>query len=173
MVARGEGGNAIGDLGQGTQHILRSVSKTLLALHAGQLAARGQLDVDSPVTRYVPEARGTGFDGASVRQLLDMRVGLDFAEDYLAQHPWFGGAQFSTADIMMVFPLNFAMQLNIVDKNQFPRINAWKAKIEARPAYQRMIAKARPKGMIGNLAPLPKHAPPGPRPGAAAAQPKR
>jgi len=95
--------------------------------------------------------------------LVDSEQVVQFAEDYLGQHPWFGGAEFSSADIMMVFPLNFAMQLNIVDKNQFPKINAWKAKIEARPAYQRMIAKARPKGMQGNLPALPKHAPPGPR----------
>jgi CubicO group peptidase (beta-lactamase class C family) len=65
-------------------HILMSVSKSLLGLLAGRLAARGQLDVDAAVTRYVPEARGTGFDGARVRQLLDMRSGLDFVEDYLA-----------------------------------------------------------------------------------------
>jgi CubicO group peptidase (beta-lactamase class C family) len=68
----------------GSPHILMSVSKSLLGLLAGRLAARGQLDVDAAVTRYIPEARGTGFEGASVRQLLDMRTGLDFAEDYLA-----------------------------------------------------------------------------------------
>src|SRR5688572_11874893 len=57
----------------GSRHILMSVSKSLLGLLAGRLAARGQLDVDAAVTRYIPEARGSGFDGASVRQLLDMR----------------------------------------------------------------------------------------------------
>jgi hypothetical protein len=82
---------------------------------------------------------------------------MQFAEDYLGKHPYFGGAEFSAADIMMVFPLNFGMALNIVDKTRFPNINAWKAKMEARPAYQRMLAKARPDGMIGNLPALPKH----------------
>ena len=96
-------------------------------------------------------------------RLVDSEQVVQFAEDYLGKHPWFGGAQFSTADIMMAFPLNFAMQLNIVDKTQIPNVNAWKAKIEARPAYQRMLAKARPRGMVGNLPALPKHAPPGPR----------
>ena len=83
-------------------------------------------------------------------RLVDSEAEVQFAEDYLAKHPWFGGDEFSAADIMMVFPLNFAMQLNIVDKTQFPKINAWKAKIEQRPAYQRMLAKARPDGMIGS-----------------------
>jgi glutathione S-transferase len=64
---------------------------------------------------------------------------------------------------MMLFPLNFAMQLNIVDKDRFPNIAAWRTRIEARPAYQRMLAKARPRGMVGMLPALPRHAPPGPR----------
>src|SRR6185295_778280 len=102
-------------------------------------------------------------------RLVDSEAEVQFAEDFLGKHPWFGGAEFTAADIMMVFPLNFAMQLNIVDKNQFPNINAWKAKIEARPAYQAMLAKARPDGMVGALTPLPQHAPSGPRPPAPAA----
>lgn len=97
--------------------------------------------------------------------LVDSEAEVQFAEDYLAKHPWFGGAEFSAADIMMVFPLNFAMALNIVDKTKFPKINAWKAKIEQRPAYQRMLAKARPDGLIGSPPALPVHAPSGPRPG--------
>jgi len=96
-------------------------------------------------------------------RLVDSEAEYQFAEDYLAKHPWFGGAEFSAADIMMVFPLNFGMALNVVDKEQFPNINAWKAKIEQRPAYQRMLAKARPDGMVGALPALPKHAPSGPR----------
>ncbi len=91
-------------------------------------------------------------------RLVDSEAEVQFAEDYLAKHPWFGGAEFSAADIMMVFPLNFAMQLNIVNKDKFPKINAWRAKIEARPGYQRMLAKARPDGMIGSLPVLPKNA---------------
>ena len=98
-------------------------------------------------------------------RLVDSEAEYQFAEDYLAKHPWFGGDEFSAADIMMVFPLNFGMALNVVDKAQFPHINAWKAKIEARPAYQRMLAKARPDGMVGALPALPAHAPSGPRPG--------
>jgi glutathione S-transferase len=101
-------------------------------------------------------------------RLVDSEAEYQFAEDYLAKHPWFGGDEFSAADIMMVFPLNFGMALNVVDKTQFPKINAWKAKIEARPAYQRMLAKARPDGMVGALPALPAHAPSGPRPAPAA-----
>ena len=65
-------------------HILMSVSKSLLGLLAGILAARGALDPDRPVTDVVPEVSGTAYEGATVRHLLDMRAGIDFDEDYLA-----------------------------------------------------------------------------------------
>ena len=64
-------------------HILMSVSKSLLGLLAGILAARGALDPDRPVTDVVPEVSGTAYEGATVRHLLDMRAGIDFDEDYL------------------------------------------------------------------------------------------
>lgn len=96
-------------------------------------------------------------------RMVDSEATVQYAENYLTKHPWFGGAQFSAADIMMVFPLNVATSLNLVDAAQFPQVAAWKKKIEARPAYQRMLKAARPDGMIGRLPPLPAHAPPGPR----------
>lgn len=96
-------------------------------------------------------------------RLVDSEATVQYAENYLAKHAWFGGADFSSADIMMMFPLNVATGLNIVDETQFPNVAAWKKKAEARPAYQRMLKAARPDGMIGNLPRLPKHAPSGPR----------
>jgi CubicO group peptidase (beta-lactamase class C family) len=66
-------------------HIWMSVSKSVLGLVAGIVAARGQLDVNAPIAAYVPEVKGTAFDGATVRHALDMRVGLKFDEDYLAR----------------------------------------------------------------------------------------
>jgi len=71
-------------MGPATPHILMSVSKSMLGLLAGVLAERGVLDLEAPVQEYVPELKGSAFYDASVRQLLDMRSGLDFDEDYLA-----------------------------------------------------------------------------------------
>lgn len=96
--------------------------------------------------------------------LVDSEATVQFAENYLEDNKWFGGEEFSAADIMMMFPLNVATSLNIVDEDKFPNIAAWKINAEARPAYQRMLAKARPDGLIGALPKLPKHAPSGPRP---------
>jgi CubicO group peptidase (beta-lactamase class C family) len=63
-------------------HIIFSVSKSVAGLLAGCLAGRGLLTLDAPVTMYVPEVAGSGFDGAAVRDLLDMTVNLRFNEDY-------------------------------------------------------------------------------------------
>jgi CubicO group peptidase (beta-lactamase class C family) len=63
-------------------HLLMSVSKSITGLVAGALAGTGALDVTSPVESLVPELDGTSFTGATVQQLLDMRAGTRFREDY-------------------------------------------------------------------------------------------
>jgi CubicO group peptidase (beta-lactamase class C family) len=65
-----------------TPHLLMSVSKSVVATVAGVLASRGALDVSAAVASVVPELAGTSFDGATVQQLLDMRTGTRFNEDY-------------------------------------------------------------------------------------------
>ena len=67
-----------------TPHILMSVTKSMLGLLAGVLAARGMLNVDRLVTDILPELKETAYRGATVRNLLDMRAGIAFDEDYLA-----------------------------------------------------------------------------------------
>jgi CubicO group peptidase (beta-lactamase class C family) len=64
-----------------TPHLLMSVSKSIVGAVAGALAGRGLLDVGAQVTDIVPEL-GATFAGASVRDLLDMRAGTRFNEDY-------------------------------------------------------------------------------------------
>jgi CubicO group peptidase (beta-lactamase class C family) len=67
-----------------TPHILMSVSKSMLGLLVGELVASGTLHPDQEVTHFVPEVKDTAYRGASIRQLLDMRAGIAFVEDYLA-----------------------------------------------------------------------------------------
>jgi len=66
-----------------TSHLLMSVSKSLVGMVVGALHTDGVLDVDSQLTTYVPALAGSGYDGATVRHLLDMRSGIAFSEDYL------------------------------------------------------------------------------------------
>ncbi len=65
-------------------HIIFSVSKSLLGLVAGVLVGRGILDVEALVTDYLPELAQTAYAGATIRQALDMQVGVLFDENYLA-----------------------------------------------------------------------------------------
>ena len=65
-------------------HILMSVSKSLLGLLTGVLVGRKDLDPDRLVTDILPEVARTAYRGATIRHLLDMRVGIAFDEDYLA-----------------------------------------------------------------------------------------
>jgi CubicO group peptidase (beta-lactamase class C family) len=64
------------------RHLLMSVSKSVLGVLAGIVVGQGRLDPDAPVTSYVPELKGSAYDGATVRNLLDMTVGMEFDEDY-------------------------------------------------------------------------------------------
>ncbi len=65
-----------------TTHLLMSVSKSITSTVAGIQAGRGALDVNGFVTSYIPELRGTSFEGATVQHLLDMRAGTRFNEEY-------------------------------------------------------------------------------------------
>jgi CubicO group peptidase (beta-lactamase class C family) len=70
-------------------HILFSVSKSVTGALAGVLVAEGMLDVDTPVSNYIADADGSAFEDCSVRHMLDMQVGLDFAEVYTGQNAQF------------------------------------------------------------------------------------
>jgi glutathione S-transferase len=62
-------------------------------------------------------------------------VHLDYVEAELAQRPWFAGADFTAADVMMSFPLEAAVSRANATEGR-PHIAAWIEKIHTRPAYQ-------------------------------------
>jgi CubicO group peptidase (beta-lactamase class C family) len=68
----------------GSRHLLMSVSKSIVGCVAGVLVEQGRLDPEAQVTGYVPEVGESGYGGATVRNLLDMRTGVAFRETYTA-----------------------------------------------------------------------------------------
>jgi CubicO group peptidase (beta-lactamase class C family) len=64
------------------RHLLMSVSKSVLGVLAGIIIEEGRLDPNALVTSYIPELKGSAYEGASVRNLLDMSIGMEFDEDY-------------------------------------------------------------------------------------------
>jgi len=65
------------------QHISMSVTKSFFGTLGAMLVAEGKLDENAPVTRYVPELKDSAFGDATIRQVLDMRTGLKYSENYL------------------------------------------------------------------------------------------
>lgn len=63
-------------------HILMSVTKSFVGLLAQWLVHEGALDETAPVTRYLPEMAGTAYDDARVRDVMDMRIGVRYSENY-------------------------------------------------------------------------------------------
>lgn len=65
-----------------SRHILFSASKSVTSVVAGILHDDGLIDFDQLVPHYVPELKSSAYGDARVRDVLDMRVSLDFEEVY-------------------------------------------------------------------------------------------
>jgi len=63
-----------------------SVAKSYLSALVGVLLDEGAIaSLDVPVTQYAPRLIGGAYDGATLRQVLNMASGVTFDEDYLDQ----------------------------------------------------------------------------------------
>ncbi len=63
-------------------HLLMSVTKSFTGSLTGILVEHGLLSPDDSVIDIMPEVKGSAYDGARVRHVLDMSVGMDYDEDY-------------------------------------------------------------------------------------------
>ena len=63
-------------------HLLMSVSKSVTGSLTGILVERGLLSPDDLVVDIIPEVKGSAYDGARLRHVLDMTVGMEYDEDY-------------------------------------------------------------------------------------------
>lgn len=95
--------------------------------------------------RTVGKVLGTGVQKAWLNNQIATHAG--FIESHLAKTPWFAGENPSMADIQMSFPL-FAL-LSRGGTPSLPNIAAWKARVEARPAWQQAIEKGGPFSLPG------------------------
>jgi CubicO group peptidase (beta-lactamase class C family) len=69
-----------------SEHDLRiswSMAKSYLSALFGVLLEEGAIaSLEDPVTKYAPSLKGTAYDGASIRNVLQMSSGVVFNEDY-------------------------------------------------------------------------------------------
>ena len=67
------------------QHMLFSISKSIVSAVVGALTDAGLLSPGDLVTTRVPALSESGYVGATIRDLLDMRSGIKFSEEYLKE----------------------------------------------------------------------------------------
>lgn len=73
-----------------TPHMVMSVTKSFVGTIAAMLVHEGRLDPARTVAHYLPELAHSGFGDATVRQVLDMTVAIDYSEDYTDPGASFG-----------------------------------------------------------------------------------
>jgi len=68
---------------ESTRFIGWSMTKSLVSILIGCALQEGRIkSLDDPITQYLPELKGGGYDGASIRQIMQMRSGVDYEERY-------------------------------------------------------------------------------------------
>jgi glutathione S-transferase len=95
------------------------------------------------LVRHVARAVARGVKRAVVAPQLGLH--LAHMQAALVDAPWFAGETFSGADIMMSFPAQAAASLGLVPAGS--RLADWLARIEARDAWRRAIARGGPFAM--------------------------
>ena len=71
-----------GNMTATSPHNWFSVSKSLTGLTAAILAAEGKIDLQKPVTHYLPELKGSAWDGVIIQKVMNMEVNLQYDEAY-------------------------------------------------------------------------------------------
>lgn len=82
---------------------------------------------------------------AGIRVLARMKQMLSFVDAELAAGPYFVGAEFTAADIMMTFTFTTMRHFLDYDLAPYPNIVAFLQRIEGRPAFQKAMSLAGPK----------------------------
>jgi glutathione S-transferase len=79
------------------------------------------------------------------QQLIDPNLATStaFIEQHLSRHSWFAGEHLTLADFQMSFAVS-ALMSRADDAARCPKMAAYVARMAARPAYQRALAKGGP-----------------------------
>ena len=68
---------------ENSRHIIWSVSKSFLSALVGIALDEGLIDdINDPIIKYLKDFEGTGYEGVSIKNLLQMSSGIAFNEDY-------------------------------------------------------------------------------------------
>jgi glutathione S-transferase len=142
-----QGHRANGDnMGPFTMAFLGAVFKVTQALGMGD-----------KLTKLLPNSPIQAF-----KFLVGPRAIFDAIEQHLKRYPYFGGSQFTAADIMMHFPIRHSMLMCLIDLKDYPATLRWKNLVEWRAAFTRAEKACHPKGLnelglpVGSPNPFPQ-----------------
>ncbi|MDC3411617.1 beta-lactamase family protein [Gammaproteobacteria bacterium] len=66
-----------------SKHIAFSVTKSFVSALVGIALDEGLIDnIEDPITKYLPDFNGTGYEGVRIKDILQMSSGVDFNENY-------------------------------------------------------------------------------------------
>ena len=71
-----------GNMTETSPHNWFSVSKSLTGLTAAILAAEGKIDLQKPVTHYLPALKGSAWEDVIIQKVMNMEVNLQYDEAY-------------------------------------------------------------------------------------------
>lgn len=95
--------------------------------------------------RSLGKVLGQGVQKAYLNKQLETHA--RYLESCLAQNSWFAGDRLSMADVQMSFPVMALLARGGI--NDLPHLQAWKKKVEMRPAWQRAIQQGGPFELPG------------------------
>lgn len=136
-------------------------------LHFAEGTALAKISVDITerrLTKLLTDAGGKPPPKPDIPGLASTRTGsqrvLHYANNTLAERPYFAGDAFTAADIMMHFPLKLGapaaagidFTIRTIQSSDgphwdaFPHVKRWLKSVTARPAYQRAMRTTMPAG---------------------------
>lgn len=98
-----------------TRFIGWSMTKSITSVLVGAALEDGLVkSLDDPVTDYLPELKGGGYDGVSIRHVLEMRSGVDYQERYDFENP--GDAARNHIDALVKNAARFADAARAIER---------------------------------------------------------
>ena len=112
--------------------------------------ADAPVDADGGLTSGEPASSGSGMRAKARDSFIQPQIDqhLDFMEAELGRSTWFAGNHFTAADVQISFPLEAAAARAGLDVT-WPLLIDFLARIHARPAYRRAVARGGDYGIVG------------------------
>jgi CubicO group peptidase (beta-lactamase class C family) len=102
-----------------TRFVAFSMTKSITSLLIGCALEEGRIEsIDDPITKYLPELKEGGYAGVTIKQILQMRSGVDYEERYDFGNP--GIAAFNHENALVQNVVRFADAAKNIKRRHTP-----------------------------------------------------